>query len=241
MSGSEATTLLPLDCQRPRQRPVEFPKGPSVSQMAPLPDVHDVLQIGLQWNDGTGQWGSRFFMQYGAAAPDADDLTNYCDDIAAAWDTNLAPLTANDYTLVQVTAEDLTSDTNASGQWTGSHVGTDSSDPLPSNVSADIQFVISYRHRGGHPVLHHAPGGVTRLATARQYATSYQTDLAASWNDFIAAISTDSHIPGDTLAHVAVLGHRNPPPSSGVQIFPVNSYRLRATVGTMRRRARLPR
>lgn len=201
------------------------------------PDVSATLKLTLTWFDGTGNFGSRLFCDFDAS-PTGAELATFATAVAGFWNTNLAPLTPSPVGLVQVVAEDLTSDTSATGKWTGTHQGTAAATGLPSNCSIDFQAQIAKRYRGGHPVFHHPPPVVAALETNRTFTTGSLASWLTAWNDFIADINAYDTAPLAPVTVVVLLGYKNGALPEAVDTVLIESYAVRTLVGTMRRRLR---
>lgn len=199
------------------------------------PAVPGVSKVTLTWFDGTGNWGSRFFDAIGSAASGAD-LSTFAAAIAGYWETNLSALTPSPISLVEVTVEDLTSDTASTGSWTGTHSGSAGDLGCPSNVSVDFQAQIPKRYRGGHPCFHHPPPMVDVLATNRTLTTGFLTDALASWNGFIGDVNAYDTAPIEPDGITVLLGYKNGATPEAVTQNVIESYKVRPLVGTMRRR-----
>lgn len=199
------------------------------------PAVSGVAKVTLTWNDGTGNWGSRFFDSLGAS-PSGAQLSTFATFIAGAWETNLSSITPNPISLVQVTVEDLTSDTSSSGTWTGTHTGSAGSLGCPSNVSLDFQAQIPKRYRGGHPCFHHPPPIVEALETNRTLTSGFLATALAAWNAFIADVNAYDTAPIEPDGITVLLGYKNNAIPEAVTMNNIESYKVRPLVGTMRRR-----
>jgi hypothetical protein len=150
----------------------------------------------------------------------------------------MAPVTSQDYYLVKVKCTDLTSTTSPEGQWTGSEQGGIGGDPVPSNVTADMDLAIDSRYRGGHPVQHCPGGSSSDLGTPRQWSDDFKTSFDTAATNELNAINGISDFGGGTLSWVVLRGYRPGAMTSDVEAYPVQSVELRTYVGTMRRRAR---
>ena len=225
--------------------------------MAPLPAVSDVLRLTL-----TGTLGgdtnvlNRLFVQMYAPAGGASALTTCLTSIATAWNTDLAPLFPNDFTLTGVGAEDLTSSTSIVGNVSVSHAGTRSGNALAAGQAAVVRFHVARRYRGGHPRAYLPCLTNTDLATAQTWQPASIAALQSAWTTFMGAVETAVGIFCGVSApdHVNVsyyAGFTNRTYPSG-RIYPVptrrstpvvdtvSSYSVNPHVGSQRRRNQTP-
>jgi hypothetical protein len=204
-----------------------------------MPTVAHHARIDLKYYDGTSNWGSRFFIFYGAGVtPDEAALNTLAAGIQSMWTSDMAQAISEAYSLVAVTATDLTSTSGPVGEWTGSEAGTVSGAALPSNVSADADLFIADRYRGGHPVMHFPPPPAGYLGTERTYSTSYKTNFDGWVTEFLNNVNSYEISGGVDIVWNVLRGYRNGASPSDVAPWPVLNASLRKTVGTMRKRAR---
>jgi len=192
--------------------------------------------VSLYWSDSAGQFGSRFFIQMGSGNLAAADLNSFCTDVSAAWGANLRPHTQNAFSLVKVTAQDLTDSTGLSGTWVGSLAGIDGTGEVPSNCSMNIRFMIPQRYRGGHPLLHHPPGANSELQNPRTWTGAFASTMGGVFNTFITAVLASTHGTLAGVKHVVPLGYRPGAVTSAVVLSQPSSYLGVTRVGSMRDR-----
>jgi hypothetical protein len=194
--------------------------------------------------------GSRFYLSYAGAAPTGGNCITLATDIAAAWNTHLAPQINDQYALTEIDVLDIATDSGLSGQWTGSDSGTDTSASLPGNMAVNVEFNISRRYRGGKPRMFLPSPGNDGLATINKWTPDY----IAATNTAIAAFYTEIEALSigavGTLAHVNLSyykGFTNITNSSGREravptyraaavLDTVVGYATKAVVGSQRRR-----
>jgi hypothetical protein len=206
--------------------------------MAVLPDVVGVARCSLTWSDGVSDFGSRIFT--GGIDPDitSADLVTLATQISDAYGANFPPWVAESFSLVEVEAMNLTSPESAVGFWRGSIPGTDSSNPLPSNVSMDLDLEIGVRYRGGHPVTHLPPSSSGNLGTARAWNDALVTAMDTAGEDFRTAVNAITPGTGPPVTWLVLRGYRSGALPEAVTQWPVLSVGLRKYLGTMRRRVR---
>jgi hypothetical protein len=114
----------------------------------------------------------------------------------------MAPLTANNYGLVEVDVLDIATNSGLSGNWTGSHSGSRSGTTLPVQCSSNIEFGIARRYRGGKPRMFFPPGVASDTATEAAWGTTFITALGSGVSAFVSAIEALSIGSMGTLQHV---------------------------------------
>lgn len=220
--------------------------------MPPLPAVSKVIKVVLQIKNSDGRIGiTRFFIQYSSTAPTNAQLNTFCGAVATAWNTNLAAITDAHWTLIEVTAEDLSSSTGAIGLWTGSDAGTLNVSPLPGNIAFVIAYQIARRYRGGHPRGYWILGDGSKLNDDRTWTNAFVTLVSTDHGAFMTAVLAAGWTGAGTLTHVNVsyfLGFsvvtnpvthraRNVPVLRGTPVVDaVTGYAYRNALGTQRRR-----
>jgi len=173
--------------------------------MPPLPSPGAVLRV--QFNTGVGgsiEAGSRFFLSYSGSAPSGGDLTSLADLVHTSWATHIAPVVYEAEALHGVIIEDLSSDTGATGEWTGTEVGTlTASEGLTATTCMVMNHQTGVRYRGGHPrtYLRCGAAGGTWLVSANEWEGSFITAVNGAWSSWIAEILAASGI-GVTLTNI---------------------------------------
>lgn len=222
--------------------------------MPALPDVPNVIRLDLIHSEaGDPGLGNRSFWRYTGGAPSITDLDTFCTGAAAAWNTNIAPLSATAVVLKEIVATDLTSPTGSRGTWTGTHAGTRSGDGLPMDACLLLNFTIDRRYRGGKPRTYNPWGTSTDLATERTWETTFLTDVTTGWGTFAGDIGAAVIGPASIDAQVNVsyykgflpvqnpvtLRWRNIPTARAAALVDViASFSPNPLVGSQRRRIR---
>ena len=205
--------------------------------MAPLPLLPNTARAKLKYSDGSGKWGSRFFLNFPGPVPSVD-MNAVAATIAAAWFNDIAPIVHVDYTLVEVIWDDVSISTGAQGVWSGSHPGSLTGDPLPSSTTVNGRILIEDRYRGGHPVMHLPPPSVTELGGTRIYTPAYVATALTQFRKFFTDL-TGSADPGlSGSAHVVPRHYRSGLPPGATTISFVRGYDVSQTLGNSRRRLR---
>jgi hypothetical protein len=155
------------------------------------------------FSDAEGnELGNRWYLSYTGSAPTGANCTTLAGDIESAWASNLAPLAASDFSLVEVDVLDIATNSGLSGQWTGSSGGSGGSPSLPVQTAAVVEFGISRRYRGGKPKMYLAPPNTGQALNNHQFTSSYVTSLSANSAAFFAQIEALSIGAMGTLKHV---------------------------------------
>lgn len=218
--------------------------------VVPLPASPCVRVRLLYTQNDSFDMGSRFYLSYSGSAPTPGNCTTLAGDVAAAWNTDIAPLINGNDSLTEVDVLDITTDAGASGQWTGTHAGTRSGTNLPAQTAVNIEFDIARRYRGGKPRMFLPPPVTSDLADPGHYDNTYITAVNTGFAAFITAITGASIGSMGTLAHVNLSyykGFTNITNSSGREravptyretalLDSVESYACKALLGSQRRR-----
>jgi hypothetical protein len=179
--------------------------------------------------------GSRFYLSYSGSAPSGANCTTLASDIAAAWQANFPGTLPSTWALTEVDVLDIATDSGLSGQWTGSHPGTRSGTPLPSQCASNVEFGLARRYRGGKPRMYVPPGCTGDQQDAGHWESAYVALFTASVSQMMTAIEALSVGSMGTLAHVNLSyykGFTNITNSSGRERA-VPTYRSAALVDTV--------
>ncbi len=196
--------------------------------------------------------GNRLYFSYTGSAPTGAECITLAGDVAAAWNTHVAPVVNSNFALEEVDVLDIATDSGFSGQWTGSHGGTDANGTsLPVGCATNVEFDIARRYRGGKPRMYLPPGCSGDQATDATYGTTFITAVNTAVAAFIAAIDGASVGVG-TLAHVLLSyyhgyntasppwrgpGYKYPPKyKDAATLDTVVGYSTKAVIGTQKRR-----
>jgi hypothetical protein len=220
--------------------------------MPALPSPGQVLRVVMQMKstDGDLDVVTRFFLAYTGTAPTVTDADTIAGDIEAAWAAHLAGNVSSVYTLYQVTVEDLSSTSGATGLWTGSTAGSRSGTALAAGAAFVLQKKISRRYRGGHPRGYLPFGVTTDLADQNTWSSSYPGAIATAWGAFTAAL-IGTVVNLTTLTHEVNVSYyegftNHTYPSGRVRAIPtlratpivdiISGYQGNPQVGSQRRR-----
>jgi len=216
----------------------------------PLPDV-PCVRCRLIYNESAvGEGGNRLYFSYTGSAPSGANCTTLASDIADAWNTNLASAVDAGYALNEVDVLDIATDSGLSGQWSGSHAGTDTSGQLPVQTAQNIEFGIGRRYRGGKPRMFLPPAGIDALHDQATWDSAHLGVVNTAVTAFFAEIEALSIGSMGTLKHVNLSyfkGFTNITNSSGRErAVPtyratalhddITGYFMKAVIGSQRRR-----
>jgi hypothetical protein len=218
----------------------------------PLPAVAAVVRVALIGSSSVDtDIVTRFYIKYAGTAPTNAQLNTFCTAVATAWATDMIGLTQPNYTLIEVTAEDLSSSTAAIGSSVVSHQGTRSGGALPASTAVVVSYTIPRRFRGGHPRGYWNAGSDTDLQTPGTWTSAFLSSMATGISAFYTAVIAAGWTGSGALAQVAVSYYKgfanktgptgraysvptiNP---SGPVVDGVGGYIIRPDLGTQRRR-----
>lgn len=168
----------------------------------PLP-ASPCVRVRLDYTQSDGYLaGSRFYLSYAGSAPTGANCTTLAGDIAATWNTALAQAVNTDISLTEVDVLDIASAYGNSGVWNGSHAGTSSGSPLPSQVAQNVEFDILRRYRGGKPRMFLPYSNTGNLADQGHWQPAWLTDVNGYMATFFGDIGALSIGAMGGLAHV---------------------------------------
>lgn len=167
-----------------------------------LPVAPNCVQVDLIGANQGHTWQNRLHFQGEAdiAGADSSDLSTFCDSIAAAWTTNVAPLCNPLVSLTDVNAiiltdrESPTFYAHDSTPPVGSNTGT----PLPASAAVCFSWHINRRYRGGHGRIYVPAGNVDDIVNGSELAGAFQIQCDSA----VAAFHTQ--LQGLTLNSVAM-------------------------------------
>lgn len=194
---------------------------------------------------------NRFYLAYTGTAPTNSTLTTFCGTVASAWNTDIAPVVNDDFTLTTVDAEDVSLTTGAVGAATTSHVGGKTGAILSQQCATLLNFSVARRYRGGKPRLYLPASTSPDLTSATSWSASYIAAVNTAWTNFISALIATPWSGGTITGQVNVsyytgfTSFQNPitlrwynlnTPRATPIVDPIISHACNALVGTQRRR-----
>jgi len=176
--------------------------------MPPTPPVTDPSCIRIEWKVGvnaTIEAGSRIFMSYSGSAPSVADLNSLATAVSVAWNDTIAGQVNSTESLHNVTITDLSSDTGAVGEWTGTiNGGLEGDISLPASACAVVNHQIARRYRGGRPRTYLRIGVQEQLSGTNEWDSGALTTFLGTWEGFVAAIIATTGIGITSLAIVNI-------------------------------------
>jgi hypothetical protein len=209
------------------------------------------LRVRLIYNEGAAaEGGNRFYLRYASGPATGADCASLAADIAADWNTNLAPIIDGAYSLNEVDVLDISTDVGLSGQWTGAHAGTKAGSSLSANACTNVEFGIARRYRGGKPRIYLPPSTSGDLAGVTKWSGAFVTAASAAVAAFFTAVEAHTLGSISALRHVNLSYYssfKNVPNTSGrdhvvPQYKPtathddITGYFAKAVVGSQKRR-----
>jgi hypothetical protein len=216
----------------------------------PLP-ASPCIRVRLIYTDADGALaGSRFYLSYAGSAPTAANCSTIGSDIASAWNTNMAPLVQQNYTLTEIDVLDIATLSGLSGQWIGTHQGGDTGAAIASQVAVNVEFDIARRYRGGKPRMFWPPASAAAKANDGNWSSSFVAEYNTGVAAFFTAVEAISVGAVGALAHVNLSFYKGftnfTTPSGRERAVPqyrstalldtVTGYSTKARMGSQRRR-----
>lgn len=191
--------------------------------MPALPSVSKVLKTIIKYSSSEAAQDilNILFLAYAGTAPTDAQLVTLAGDILTLIGSDLVTMYPSVLSNNEVSLEDLSSDTAATGFNTGTNTGTRSGAPLGAGTALVIGAPIARRYRGGHPRSYLPWGTAADLTTQDQWGTTEQAAFLAAWVDFIGGLSSLVWSGGVSLTHVNVSYYQGFTP----HVYPSGRYR----------------
>lgn len=203
--------------------------------MAPLPSVAQVVKVLIKGTIQGQQWANVHYLQYTGAAPTVADLNTVGAAIAAAWNTNIAPLCGSGVILTGIDLADLTSAFASTSSVTVSNAGTRAGTALVNSAAMVASWKINMRYRGGHPRSYIPAGMLADTTSGRLWATAFVTaanSALAAYRTALNAITAS----GTTYKMVCVRYHINKVLQATPVVVTINSATVHGRIDTQRHR-----
>jgi hypothetical protein len=215
------------------------------------PPASPCVRVGLVYTNGDGsEASSRFYLSYSGAAPSAANCNTLATDIATAWNTDMAGVTSEEWTLTEVDVIDIATDMGLSGTAAVSHPGTQAGGSPPAQIAVNCEFDIARRYRGGKPRWYQPGGGDGDFLDSAHWTSAFVTANNTAVVAFFAAIAALTVGSMGVLAHVNLSyykGFTNVTNSSGREraapkyrdaalVDTITGYSTKALFGSQRRR-----
>jgi len=218
--------------------------------MAILPNAANCLLVTLVGQNQGAVWNNtmHFRGETALGTLTSAHLSTFCDAVAAAWTTNIAPLCNPLVTLTDVNAIELTTRTSPTfySHLTTASPGTRTGTPLLTSASVCISWHINRRYRGGHGRIYVPAGNVADVTNGRTLASAFQisaNSAAAAFHGQLQGLAINA-IPVQLIVlsyYESVPDPANPPYNMSVlratpQPFEIVSAKVRTRMDTQRRR-----
>lgn len=215
-----------------------------------LPNAQDCIKVDLLGTIQGVIWSNTIHFQgeTGLGAPTTAHLSTFCDAVAAAWTTNIAPLCNPLTLLTDVNAAILTTRTSPvfRSHLTSNVPGTNTGTPLPNSLAVCISWSISRRYRGGHGRIYVPAGNTDDITVGRTIAGAFQTQCNNAASAFLGQLQglTLNSIPLQVIVLSYFESVQNPDdPEHNITVmrqtpqpFAVTSARVRTRFDSQRRR-----
>jgi hypothetical protein len=156
-------------------------------------------------------------------------------DVATAWNSDLAGVTSDEWSLTAVDIQDIATDMGLSGTVSVSHPGTQAGGTPASQVAINCEFNIARRYRGGKPRWYQPGSGASNVQDGAHWTTAFVTTNNAAVLAFFTAVEALSVGAMGTLDHVNLSyykGFTNVTNSSG-RTRAAPNYRAAAVVDSV--------
>ena len=177
--------------------------------MPPLPPVTSPACVRVEWRTGdqaTIEAGSRVYFSYTGSAPSTADLNSLATAVSTAWGAHIGTQLTSNESLHGVIVTDLSSDTGAIGEWTGTIDGTGSGDNLQASIATLINHQITRRYRGGRPRTYVRMGQEIDLEGTNEWTDDYLAAALTVWEAFVAQVLATTGI-GISLSDIVNISY----------------------------------
>jgi hypothetical protein len=222
--------------------------------MPALPPAPNVLKVAFEYDlGGSLRGGTRQFWSYTGGPPTAGNLNSMASFFRDSFDSRLSGLMSSDFSLIAIVVTDLTSDTSAEGEWTGSVDGGRDGHAVTVDAAILLNSTISRRYRGGKPRIYFPFGIQSDLDSDDvSWSSDFVSACGAAWTLWKEDLTGNADYGCTLQAHVNVsyysgfasvqnpvtLRWRNiPTPRSGdATVDVITSSTFRSEISVQRRR-----
>lgn len=218
----------------------------------PLPAVPATIRCTCLFGIGADTAAiTRFFITYTGSAPTAGQLNTFAAAIGTAFGAHLASLMDNDSELLDVTCEDLSTNTSPSGTAAPAISGTRGAAELDGAACMVIGYEQARRYRGGHARGYWRLGVQGDLSGPQTWDSTFLGLVETGIGAFVSAVvaagwagagsltqSQVSYFEGFTVVINPETGRaRNVPNKRAAAVInTITAFAPRARVGSQRRR-----
>jgi len=217
----------------------------------PAPPPANVLKINPRWTYGPFSGGSRFYIAYTSGTPLTEDCQLIANEAVSAWANYMQGLCSSAQVHTETVVTDLSSSTGATALYVSSLTGSRSGTSMPTQVAAEIAFVIARRYRGGHPKIYLPLGVTADLASDSQWGSTFIAAVNTAWGNYVSHILSTSGLTVTLTTHVNYSKYfqyntvgpypdgklKYPPkPRTTAILDPILTHNLNAMLASQRRR-----
>lgn len=172
--------------------------------MPPLPPIPDTFRVTLKYSyGGDSNILNRFFMKY-AGSISAGDATTMVGTVASSWATRMAPNTSPQCSLIQVSLNDMGSNTGVDVGPPVAEVGTGPDTGTVAGAAFIMSAHVALKYRGGHsrvylPGMNHAG-----LADANTWTAAFSAAVSTAWTGILHDLAASPPPAVGALTQVAV-------------------------------------
>jgi hypothetical protein len=173
--------------------------------MASLPPAEGVARVTFTQSLSGRQFGDKLYFAHESRAPwTMSELESLAENAAINYAGLILPLQADNLTLVEVTALDLSDTGDRIGtSVSGAHGTSGGTSTLPLNSVAHLVFPPARYYRGGRPGYNVSGLDMTMLADDKSFSSAASTAIVTAFSEAISGIIAASGYDSP-IAHVIV-------------------------------------
>lgn len=163
--------------------------------MPPLPPVAKVIRTAI---NGSLQGSPTALIQhwlYSGSQGAPSDMDNFASAVLLSYKAAVLPHHNSDYSIITVTAVDLTSSVAPSGEFTQINAGGVTSAGTNAQTCCVISHKIARRYRGGHPRSYLGGFSASDLQDQRTWSNTFLSTIFTAWSTYITDVQTSGITP----------------------------------------------
>jgi hypothetical protein len=173
-------------------------------KFGPLPPAPKTAAFFLHTQiTGGGNCLTRFHMKY-TNTISSTDATTLLTTLATSWNTRLAPITMNQYTLNQVSINDLDSRTGVESGLVVSHPGTSAGTGFGAAVAFVMSAKTALKYRGGHSRVYIPGINVGEASDQNTWSAAGQGTVFSAWTGMLADLASSPPVGVGAMSQVVV-------------------------------------
>lgn len=179
-----------------------------------------------------------FYLQLTGTGITSTDLNSLAGDIAADWNTDIAPQASTNLTLTEVQITYVPSvGAELIGVWTGSHAGTSAYTDVDSSAACYVvNWAINAYYRGGHPRWYFPGPAANHMTNASTLDGTIRSAIATAFTNLMNATNARTTTNISAVA-IGTMSFASGNAWRGTPVFHAfKSCAVRAVIGTQRRR-----